>query len=70
MQIDSVIMQRNGWTELSAYQFWLRALNNLERLVEGTFLEIPQMDARDTVELRMVDGTFIKDITLNIELIG
>ena len=38
--------------------------------IEVTFLEIPQMDARDTLELRMVDGTFIKDITLNIELIG
>ena len=55
-------------------QFWLRALNNLESLALAlrsvTFLEILQMDARDTLELRMVGGTFIKDITLNIELIG
>ena len=29
-----------------------------------------KVDARETVELRMVDDTFIKEITLNMELIG
>ena len=36
-------------------------------MLKITFL---YMNARETLELRMVDSTFIKEITLNMELIG
>ena len=33
-------------------------------------LQILHLDAGDTLELRMTEGTYINSITLNIELIG
>ena len=38
--------------------------------VKSLFLQILHMDAGDTLELRMTSGDYIKQITLNIELIG
>ena len=34
------------------------------------FLQILHVDTGDTLELRMTDGDYIADITLNIELVG
>ena len=38
--------------------------------VKSPLLQILHMEAGDTMELRMTDGDYISDITLNIELIG
>ena len=38
--------------------------------VKSSFLQILHMDAGDTLELRMTSSDYIKQITLNIKLIG
>ena len=38
--------------------------------VKITIIQILHMDAGDTLDLRMTSGNWIKEITLNIELIG
>ena len=39
-------------------------------LPNNLFLQILHLDAGDTLELRMTEGTYINSITLNIELVG
>ena len=68
-RLDHGIIQRN-WNGLSVVQtLYINFCCYPRRdcMLKIIFLK---MDARETVELRMVDGTFIKEITLNMELIG
>ena len=38
--------------------------------VKSTFLQIPHLDAGDTVELRITEGYYVHSISLNIQLTG